>query len=127
MDFPTRPVDPLLSAVLTCDIDPSSLRDVQRWLGFIVVALPILTNQVTCGRLCSFNVGPRAFRHLIFTPDFVFIDTTLYLNNSTRKRYLFISESGRGYSSSIAGTRNSDRSIRIDSFSLQVKQVKSDQ
>jgi hypothetical protein len=42
----SRPVDPLLSAVLTCDIDPTSLRDVQRWLGFIVVALPILTNQV---------------------------------------------------------------------------------
>ena len=40
-----RPVDPLLSAVLTCTVDLTKLRDVQRWLGFVVLALPILTNQ----------------------------------------------------------------------------------
>jgi huntingtin len=40
-----RPVDPLLSAVLTCTVDLTNLTDVQRWLGFIVLALPILTNQ----------------------------------------------------------------------------------
>ena len=41
-----RPVDPLLVALLNSDVDMASLADVQRWLGFIVVALPILTNQV---------------------------------------------------------------------------------
>lgn len=40
-----RPVDPLLSAVLTCTVDLTKLRDVQRWLGFVVLSLPILTNQ----------------------------------------------------------------------------------
>ncbi len=40
-----RPVDPLMSAVLTCSVDLTSLVDVQRWLGFVVIALPILTNQ----------------------------------------------------------------------------------
>ena len=40
-----RPVDPLLSAVLNASVDLTSVVDVQRWLGFIVVALPILTNQ----------------------------------------------------------------------------------
>lgn len=40
-----RPVDPLLSAMLTCTVDMTKLRDVQRWLGFVVLALPILTNQ----------------------------------------------------------------------------------
>ena len=40
-----RPVDPLLSAMLTCTVDLTKLRDVQRWLGFVVLALPILTNQ----------------------------------------------------------------------------------
>jgi huntingtin len=40
-----RPVDILLSAVLNSSVDLTSLVDVQRWLGFIVVALPILTNQ----------------------------------------------------------------------------------
>lgn len=38
-------VDPLLSSVLTCEIDPTSSRDVTRWLGFIVTTLPILTHQ----------------------------------------------------------------------------------
>ena len=28
-----RPVDPLLSAMLTCTVDLTKLRDVQRWLG----------------------------------------------------------------------------------------------
>ena len=40
-----RPVDPLLSAMLTYTVDLTKLRDVQRWLGFVVLALPILTNQ----------------------------------------------------------------------------------
>ena len=40
-----RPVDTLLSAVLTCTVDLTKLRDVQRWLGFVVLSLPILTNQ----------------------------------------------------------------------------------
>ena len=40
-----RPVDPLLSAMLTCTVDLTKIRDVQRWLGFVVLALPILTNQ----------------------------------------------------------------------------------
>ena len=40
-----RPVDPLLSAMLDCTVDLTKLRDVQRWLGFVVLALPILTNQ----------------------------------------------------------------------------------
>ena len=40
-----RPVDILLSAVLNSSVDLTSLIDVQRWLGFIVIALPILTNQ----------------------------------------------------------------------------------
>ena len=40
-----RPVDPLLSAVLTCTVDLTKLRNVQRWLGFVVLSLPILTNQ----------------------------------------------------------------------------------
>ena len=40
-----RPVDPLLSAILTCTVDLTKIRDVQRWLGFIVLALPLLTNQ----------------------------------------------------------------------------------
>ena len=40
-----RPVDMLLSAVLNSSVDLTSLIDVQRWLGFIVIALPILTNQ----------------------------------------------------------------------------------
>ncbi len=40
-----RPVDPFLSAVLTCAIDLSNLTEVQRWLGFVVVVLPIITNQ----------------------------------------------------------------------------------
>ena len=38
-------MDPLLSAMLTCTVDLTKLRDVQRWLGFVVLALPILTNQ----------------------------------------------------------------------------------
>ncbi len=41
-----RPVDPLLEALLTSSVDLSNLEDVERWLGFVVVALPILTNQV---------------------------------------------------------------------------------
>ena len=40
-----RPVDTLLAAVLNSEVDLSSHVDVQRWLGFIVVALPVLTNQ----------------------------------------------------------------------------------
>ena len=40
-----RPVDTLLAAVLNSEVDLSSRLDVQRWLGFIVVALPVLTNQ----------------------------------------------------------------------------------
>ena len=40
-----RPVDPLLSAMLTCTVDLTKLKDVQRWLGFVVLALPLLTNQ----------------------------------------------------------------------------------
>ena len=40
-----RPVDPLLIALLNSDVDLTSLQDVQRWLGFIVVSLPILSNQ----------------------------------------------------------------------------------
>ncbi len=40
-----RPVDPFLSAVLTCAVDLSDLREMQRWLGFVVVAFPIITNQ----------------------------------------------------------------------------------
>ena len=35
-----RPVDTLLAAVLNSEVDLSSRLDVQRWLGFIVVALP---------------------------------------------------------------------------------------
>ena len=31
--------------MLTCTVDLTKLRDVQRWLGFVVLALPILTNQ----------------------------------------------------------------------------------
>ena len=34
-----------LAAVLNSEVDLSSRLDVQRWLGFIVVALPVLTNQ----------------------------------------------------------------------------------
>ena len=40
-----RPVDPLLAAMLTCTVDLSSLEEVQRWLAFVVVALPALTGQ----------------------------------------------------------------------------------
>ena len=40
-----RPVDPLLSAMLNCTVDLTKIQDVQRWLGFVVLALPILTNQ----------------------------------------------------------------------------------
>ena len=40
-----RPVDPFLSAVLTCAVDLSDLREVQRWLSFVVIALPIITHQ----------------------------------------------------------------------------------
>ena len=40
-----RPVDPLLESVMNASVDMTSLKDVQNWLGFIVVALPILTNQ----------------------------------------------------------------------------------
>ena len=31
--------------MLTCTVDLTKIRDVQRWLGFVVLALPILTNQ----------------------------------------------------------------------------------
>ena len=31
--------------MLTCNVDLTKLRDVQRWLGFVVLALPLLTNQ----------------------------------------------------------------------------------
>lgn len=40
-----RPVDPLLNNVLTCAVDLNNLEDLQCWLGFIVLSLPILTNQ----------------------------------------------------------------------------------
>jgi hypothetical protein len=40
-----RPVDPLLLALLAGSVDLSSQDDVERWLGFVVVALPILTAQ----------------------------------------------------------------------------------
>ena len=31
--------------MLACTVDLTKIRDVQRWLGFFVLALPILTNQ----------------------------------------------------------------------------------
>ena len=40
-----RPVDQLLSAVLTCSVDLSSSTDIGRWLGFISIILPVITSQ----------------------------------------------------------------------------------
>ncbi|CAB4063222.1 HD [Lepeophtheirus salmonis] len=40
-----RPVDSLLSSVLTSSVDLGLVQDVQRWLGFVVVSLCIITNQ----------------------------------------------------------------------------------
>jgi hypothetical protein len=40
-----RPVDPLLSAMLTCFVDLANLKEVERWVGFILVSLTAITNQ----------------------------------------------------------------------------------
>ena len=40
-----RPVDPVLAALLTCSVDLSLMKEVQRWLGFVVIGLTTLTIQ----------------------------------------------------------------------------------
>ena len=40
-----RPVDPLLAALLTSCVDLTNLGEVERWLSFVVVALPVLATQ----------------------------------------------------------------------------------
>ena len=40
-----RPVDPLLAALLTSCVDLTNLDEVERWLSFVVVTLPVLATQ----------------------------------------------------------------------------------
>ena len=60
-----RPVDPLLTALLTSCVDLANLAEVERWLSFVVAALPVLATQSPeegiLGRLehIGLQVGPE--------------------------------------------------------------------